>query len=88
MNDEQPGADQSGGADEHGQPGSSQAASGSGEQGYEGAGVQEGGGYQRSEEGGGGYERSGKHDEDYDPREEGARNQGAGGTDDEGAGEE
>jgi hypothetical protein len=40
------------------------------EQGYEGAGVEEGGGYQRTE-GGGGYERSGKRDEDYDPRQEG-----------------
>jgi hypothetical protein len=42
----------------------------SGEQGYEGAGVEEGGGYQRSSEGGG-YERSGTEDEDYDPRREG-----------------
>jgi hypothetical protein len=42
----------------------------SGEQGYEGAGVEEGGGYQRSEEGGG-YEQSGTEDEDYDPRREG-----------------
>lgn len=49
---------------------SQQGATGD-EQGYEGAGVQEGGGYQRSPEGGGGYERSGKRDEDYDPREEG-----------------
>src|SRR5436305_4305740 len=41
------------------------------QQGYEGAGVEEGGGYQRSAEGGGGYERSGSEDEDYDPRREG-----------------
>jgi hypothetical protein len=41
------------------------------EHGYEGAGVQEGGGYQRSTEGGGGYERSGEENEDYDPRQEG-----------------
>ena len=44
---------------------------GSTEQGYEGAGVQEGGGYQRSADGGGGYEQSGTEDEDYDPRREG-----------------
>jgi hypothetical protein len=48
----------------------SQGDSTSGEQGYEGAGVEEGGGYQRSSEGGG-YERSGTEDEDYDPRREG-----------------
>lgn len=40
------------------------------EQGYEGAGVKEGGGYQRSSEGGGGYEESGTEGEGYDPRRE------------------
>ena len=40
------------------------------EQGYEGAGVEEGGGYQRSGEGGGGYEESATEDGDYDPRRE------------------
>lgn len=40
------------------------------EQGYEGAGVEEGGGYQRSAEGGGGYEESGTEEEGYDPRRE------------------
>ena len=38
--------------------------------GYEGAGVEQGGGYQRSPEEGGGYEQSGKEG-DYDPRREG-----------------
>ena len=44
------------------------------QQGYEGAGIEEGGGYQRSAEGGGGYEQSGTEDEDYDPRREGGGN--------------
>jgi hypothetical protein len=40
--------------------------------GYEGAGVEEGGGYQRSPEEGGGYERSGSEGgAGYDPRREG-----------------
>jgi hypothetical protein len=38
--------------------------------GYEGAGVEEGGGYQRTTEESGGYEESGKEG-DYDPRREG-----------------
>ncbi len=40
------------------------------EHGYEGAGVEQGGGYQRSAEGGGGYEQSGTEGEGYDPRRE------------------
>jgi hypothetical protein len=39
--------------------------------GYEGAGVEQGGGYQRSEEESGGYERSGTEGGGYDPRREG-----------------
>jgi hypothetical protein len=41
------------------------------ESGYEGAGVEEGGGYQRSPEEGGGYEQSGQEGGGYDPRREG-----------------
>ena len=52
--------------DEAGSPGGGTSE----DQGYEGAGVEEGGGYQRSSEGGGGYEESGTEDEDYDPRRE------------------
>jgi hypothetical protein len=40
------------------------------QRGYEGAGVEEGGGYQRSQEGSGGYEKSGQEGS-YDPRREG-----------------
>jgi hypothetical protein len=70
MHDErsEPGRPEEGGAkDERVEPSRSET---SGAKGYEGAGVEEGGGYQRTMEGGG-YEQSGTEDPDYDPRREG-----------------
>ena len=48
----------------------SEPSGGMDQSGYEGAGVEEGGGYQRSPEESGGYEQSGQEG-DYDPRQEG-----------------
>ena len=70
MDDErsQPGRPEEGGAtDEPREPTHSDTSE---DGGYEGAGVEEGGGYERSMEGGG-YEQSGKEGGDYDPRREG-----------------
>lgn len=67
MQDDTPTADHS---EDEREEGGSGAGGTSEEQGYEGAGVEEGGGYQRSAEGGGGYEQSGTDGEGYDPRRE------------------